>query len=758
MRNGVRSLALMALLSGACLFTGARQEGSPVPPMFPSGRPDPALLERLPKGARVDAYGNVWVTRGQGRPHVLVLTHRDVPGYVVSSITPQGYLRLQRLGTPATALYDQFQVGRRVLVYTRGGVLPAVIACPSTHFRRGADVPVPEATVDDLWVDVGAESDREAEAMGIALLDPVVPPRTPLDFGSMVGMVGEGGGVRAASSFLLRFFRETHAGPGTTTFAWVSGGTEGGRGSRRLLETLAPIDSAYVVEAYPDLSADSLARGLADMQHGIPIIHSEECPVSPGDSAHAPSRAWADRLANWGGRSWVRRVRNSPDARVFTSAGIPTLILAMPEAYPGSGAERVWPTKDANHLLSGKTFPRVPSRTDVEWGLWPETAPASPQAWSTESDAEPDPHQVAWRVLRPLLAAYGVSEHESAVAEAIREQLPPGARRAARLDERGNLVLALGPGAPARLFVAHQDEIGYRVISVGADQRAQVAKKGGFYDWLYEGERVRVGNGTTGVDGVIAPRPGYLTDARPVIARPLLDEARPPMGKESRFDVADLRVEVGPWASQHLRPGDDVTVFHEIARLGAHRVSARAIDDRYGCAALVMAAKELWPRRKQLPNTIWLVWSVEEEIGLKGAEWLADSLAHHGMLPKRVHAVDTFVSSDSPLEDSRYGDAKLGQGAVVRAVDTSHEAPIEAVRATLALARAEDIPLQYGVTSGGNDGVPFAERGSINVPLAWPLRYSHSAVEVADLRDLESLTRLVIALSKVPATDDPNRP
>jgi len=201
-----------------------------------------------------------------------------------------------------------------------------------------------------------------------------------------------------------------------------------------------------------------------------------------------------------------------------------------------------------------------------------------------------------------------------------------------------------------------------------------------------------------------------------------------------------------------------MAVLHVLARLGEHRVSARAIDDRYGCAALVMAAKELWPKRKSLPSNVWLVWSVEEEIGLNGATWLADSLLHHGMLPKRVHAVDTFVSSDSPLEDQRYGDAKLGQGAVVRAVDTSHEAPIEAVRATLKLAKDKDIPLQYGVTSGGNDGVPFAERGSINVPLAWPLRYSHSAVEVADLRDLESLARLVVALSKEKVSDDPAKP
>jgi len=204
--------------------------------------------------------------------------------------------------------------------------------------------------------------------------------------------------------------------------------------------------------------------------------------------------------------------------------------------------------------------------------------------------------------------------------------------------------------------------------------------------------------------------------------------------------------------------GSDVTCLHEIARLGAHRFAARAIDDRFGDAALVMAARELWPERHHLPNTVWLVWSVEEETGLKGATWLADSLAHHGALPIRVHAVDTFVSSDSPLEDPRLGGARLGQGAVIRAVDTSHEAPPEAVRATLALARREGIPLQCGVTAGGNDGVPFAEHGSINVPLGWPLRSSHSAVEVADLRDLESLARMVRVLAEQPARDDPRAP
>lgn len=735
-----------------CLVTSsAHAKGVPVPPWFPSGPPNPGFLALLPQGTRVDSFGNAWFTRGTGRPHILVLTHRDIPGYVVSRITPDGYLRLQRLGT-GTPLFDQFQVGRRVLVYTQRGVVPAVIACPSTHFRRGADVPVPEATVDDLWVDVGAESDREAEAMGIAVLDPVTPTVPSADLGNIRAMDGFGGGVRAASSFLVDLVARTLPGPGATTFAWVAGGTEGGRGSRRLLSDLGAIDSVYVVEALSSFADDSVASS----GRGIPLSAYGEFAVAPGDSAHPASRAWADRIASGGvipaGR---RHTWASSDARVFTAAGIPTLLVAMPVAFAGSGAEQSYPRIDIKTLFPPQEFPRRPTGTDVGNSVWPSMVLAASPRWATDP-VDSDPHRSAWHVLRPMLEAYGVSEHERAVAEAVRTQLPAGAREAARLDERGNLVLALGSGSPERLFVAHQDEIGYRVAYVFADGRARVERKGGFYDWLYEGERVRVGDGKTGVDGLIAPRIGYRTDTRPVVARPLLDEARPPMPKESRFGVADVRVQVGPFSK--MNPGDDVTVFHEIARLGAHRISARAIDDRYGCASLVMAAKELWPQRRSLPSCVWLVWSVEEEIGLNGATWLADSLLHHGMLPKRVHAVDTFVSSDSPLEDQRYGDAKLGKGAVVRAVDTSHEAPLEAVRATLALAKREDIPLQYGVTSGGNDGVPFAERGSINVPLAWPLRYSHSAVEVADLRDLESLARLIVALSKEKVSDEPNRP
>lgn len=718
MRRWGRNLVLFAL----CLVAGiARAQDAPIPPMFPSGAPDPALLERLPKDARIDSFGNVWVTRGSGSPHVLWVTRRDSPGYVVSRITPDGYLRLQRLGTPLSPLFDQFMVGRRVLVYTQSGGLPAVVACPSTHLRRGADLPVPEATVDDLWVDVGAQTAREAADMGIALLDPVVLSGSSESVGASAA-VGVAAGIRANIALLSR---SLDAGVGTRTIAFVAGGSEGGRGSRRLLATLARPDSVYVFESIVAQPSDSLVR--------MGTSRGWEWHMGPGDTTLVSRTAWAQRV----GRPLPAAALTSADARVWANAGIPTTFVGVPAVYVGSPAELSAPA-------AGREDLRAESRS--AWQV--------AEMWNRN-----ELHRSTFRsVLRPLLLAYGVSEQEDDVATAITRVLPDGAAEHAILDERGNLILRLGEGPPDRMFIAHMDEIGYRVTAVDPDGRGRVKRIGGFYDWLYEGETVRVGRGSGGFAAVVPPREGYRTGPRPVVNRPLADEVRPAPAASSRFDVSDVRIDPGLQVNGNLAIDDDITVFHEIARLGTHRISARAIDDRFGCAALVMAAKELWPERKSLPSTVWMVWSVEEEIGLRGATWLADSLLKAGMLPRRVHAVDTFVSSDSPLEDPRYGDARLGQGAVVRAVDTSHEAPIEAVRATLALAKREDIPLQYGVTSGGNDGVPFAERGSINVPLAWPLRYAHTAVEVADLRDLESLARLITALSREKVSDDPNRP
>jgi putative aminopeptidase FrvX len=195
-----------------------------------------------------------------------------------------------------------------------------------------------------------------------------------------------------------------------------------------------------------------------------------------------------------------------------------------------------------------------------------------------------------------------------------------------------------------------------------------------------------------------------------------------------------------------IKVGDSISIPKKYRKLFGTRANGRSFDDRVGCAALVAA---VWAIGRELPGRdVTFIWSTEEELGLRGALAAAQRLSKEGRVPDYVFAIDTFVSSDSPLESSRFADARVGKGFVVRAVDNSNITSRELVDRVLALARANQIPAQYGVTGGGNDGAVFLPYGSINVPLGWPLRYSHSPGEVIDVRDLDALARIVAVLAR----------
>ena len=100
------------------------------------------------------------------------------------------------------------------------------------------------------------------------------------------------------------------------------------------------------------------------------------------------------------------------------------------------------------------------------------------------------------------------------------------------------------------------------------------------------------------------------------------------------------------------------------------------------------------------------------------------------------------------MESKRFADAEIGKGFAVRAVDNSNIVPSELVEKVVKLARANQIPYQLGVTGGGNDGATFVPYGSVDIPLGWPLRYSHSPAEVIDTRDVDALARIVAAIAR----------
>jgi putative aminopeptidase FrvX len=330
------------------------------------------------------------------------------------------------------------------------------------------------------------------------------------------------------------------------------------------------------------------------------------------------------------------------------------------------------------------------------------------------------------KVLAPLVESHGVSGMEAPVRETVQRLLPAWART--ETDTAGNLWLTMGKGEPTVVFVAHLDEIGFTVTAIRDDGTLDAVAAGGLFPWLWQGQPALVHTGGRTVPAVFAPR----------------DTARPP------GDDADTVVRVDPGTGSRaatealgVRPGNTVTSPKRYVRLFGTRATGRSFDDRVGSASLVLAARALDPAR--LGHTVIFVWSVREEIGLEGARAAAAAL---GLRPARVHAIDTFVSADSPLERANFALAPLGRGPVARALDNSAVTPPAYLDSLVAFARSRRLALQVGTTNGGNDGSAFSDWGVPDVPIGWPLRYSHSPVEVVDLRDVAGLADLVRAIAE----------
>jgi putative aminopeptidase FrvX len=168
------------------------------------------------------------------------------------------------------------------------------------------------------------------------------------------------------------------------------------------------------------------------------------------------------------------------------------------------------------------------------------------------------------------------------------------------------------------------------------------------------------------------------------------------------------------------------------------------LDDRAGTAVLLGAVSALDP--KTLRHKVIFAWSVHEEGGLVGAGAMA---RRFGATSRRIYSIDTFVSSDTPLESPHFAHAPLGSGPVLRAIENAAVSPDHERARVIRAAKAAGVPLQIGLTQGGTDGTTFTFWGAPNQGLSWPGRYSHSPGEVLDLEDLANLTKLILAVAQM---------
>ncbi len=322
-------------------------------------------------------------------------------------------------------------------------------------------------------------------------------------------------------------------------------------------------------------------------------------------------------------------------------------------------------------------------------------------------------------LLKTLTQISAPSGREDEIRAAIQQMIQPYADEI-RVDALGNLIARKGKKAKDGkriMLAAHMDEIGFIVSHVDAKGFARFSVLGGLSPHRRLATRVKFLNGARGV--IALERDAEMKDRAPGLDRYFIDT-----GATSEKDCP---VKVG-----------DVAVFDtEFQDLG-NRVVARALDDRAGVALLV----ESLTRLKSGNNEVWYAFTVQEEVGTRGA-----GPASYGIDPEIGLALDVTPASDVPNTRERNPIA-LGGGPAIKVKDAGVISDPRIVQEMTRLAEKNRIPHQFEVMEmGGTDAAKMqvtglgAQAGGIAIPI----RHLHSPSEMVDLDDVKNAGKLLAA-------------
>lgn len=320
-------------------------------------------------------------------------------------------------------------------------------------------------------------------------------------------------------------------------------------------------------------------------------------------------------------------------------------------------------------------------------------------------------------LLEELTQAWGVSGHEKAVREIVRREAAPYADEMTT-DALGNLiVLKKGAGGGKKIMLsAHMDEIGAQVTKIEADGRIRICRVGWLWTAAMYNDKVIFRNGTVGVVSSVCNI------------------------EEAHNDPTKLFVDIGcttkEQVEQYVRVGDCCGFIGPFHHLQNDCVCAKSLDDRAGCWLLLEALRRNDGTRG---NDVYYVFSVQEEVGCRGAAVAAE----------RIHpdiGVSVDVTPDHFYPCDLEGSNAVGAGVGVKLGDPSAMLDETLVERMLACCEENGIAYQRDVMDrGGTDAGPI-NRSGIGVRVAAVAlvdRYAHSQSSIISLRDARAAVELL---------------
>ena len=347
-------------------------------------------------------------------------------------------------------------------------------------------------------------------------------------------------------------------------------------------------------------------------------------------------------------------------------------------------------------------------------------------------------------LLKEMMLIPAPSGYETEMTDFLFEKIKNIADEA-EVDKVGNLIAKIkGKNKEVKkiMISAHVDQLGLIVRRIDEAGYIQVERLGGVPERLLPGTAFIILTENGPIEAVCGVKSHHITLAHEKYEVKSYLDMYLDIGAYSKKQAFEFGVEIG----------NPIVYKPSINILKNNRISGTTIDNRAACAIMLKLFEIFSINRPQ--NDIYIVGSVQEEFNLKGA-----SIAARKIEPDISICLDGFIAADTPDSYART-DVYLGKGPVLSMYNFHGRSTLsglipnrELVRLIKKTARQKNIPLQLGALVGiatESSYINLENLGVKTVDLAFPFRYSHSAVETCDYSDLENLCRLIDEVIKNP--------
>jgi len=326
-------------------------------------------------------------------------------------------------------------------------------------------------------------------------------------------------------------------------------------------------------------------------------------------------------------------------------------------------------------------------------------------------------------LIEELCNAYGPAGREQIVRKLIKRELK-GVCSKVYTDRLGNLIAHRPPERGSKsqdtiMLCAHMDEIGIIVTYIDKNGFLRFTNVGGVFPELALNQRVVFENGTIGVIDIEPEK-----DSSKPAARPKLEKMYVDIGARDRKS-----------AEKTVQIGDIASFYQQAIWVDDKRISAKALDDRIGCYCLIEVAKRI----KKSITSIYFVFSVQEEVGLRGARTGAFAIA-----PKYAIAVDVTDTGDTP--EAHRMQVAVGKGVAIKVKDSMFLANPTVKEKLVEYAQKMNIPYQLEILEHGTTDaavIQLVKEGVMSGVLSIPTRHIHSTNELCDMDDVDGTIRLL---------------